>query len=82
MVPSAEVSAMEVMLPKECGHCGGNLPQKPGEVTTEGEPRRHQVTEVPAVKAHITEYQFPNVVCGQCEKATRAPMPEELAGRS
>jgi transposase len=81
LVPSAEVSAIEVMLPKECGHCGGNLPQKPGEVTTEGEPRRHQVTEVPAVKAHSTEYQFPNVVCGQCEKATRAPMPEELAGQ-
>jgi transposase len=73
LVPSAEVSAIEVLLPKQCGHCGGNLPQKPGKVTTEGDPRRHQVTEVPPVKAHITEYQFPNVVCGHCGKATRAP---------
>src|ERR1035438_2148258 len=46
-----------------------------------GDPRRHQVTEVPPVKAHITEYQFPNVVCGHCEKATRAPLPEEIAGQ-
>jgi hypothetical protein len=41
---------------------------------------RHQVTEVPLVKAHITEYQFPNVVCRDCRKATRAPLPEEIRG--
>jgi len=81
LVPSVEVSVREVLLPKQCGHCGGNLPQKLGQVTTKGEPRRHQVTEVPPVKAHITEYQFPNVVCGQCGKATRASLPEEIAGQ-
>jgi transposase len=81
LVPSSEVSAVEVLLPKQCGHCGGSLPQKPGKATTEGEPRRHQVTEVPPVKAHITEYQFPNVVCGQCGKTTHAPLPEEIAGQ-
>ena len=81
LVPSAEVSATEVLLPKQCGHCGGNLPQMLGKVATQGEPRRHQVTEVPPVKAHITEYQFPNVVCGQCGKATRATLPEEIAGQ-
>lgn len=81
LVPSAEVNAIEVLLPEQCGHCGGNLPHQPGKATTQGEPRRHQVTEVPPVKAHITEYQFPNVVCGQCGKATRAPLPEEIAGQ-
>jgi len=49
-------------------------------VTTTGNPRRHQVTEIPPVKPHITEYQFPNVICGHCGKATRAPLPEEIAG--
>jgi transposase len=81
LVPAAKVSAIEVLLPKQCVHCGGNLPQKPGQVTTAGEPRRHQVTEVPTVKAQITEYQLPNVVCGDCGKATRAPLPEEIAGQ-
>ena len=81
LVPSAAASAIEVLLPKQCGHCGASLPQEPGKVTTAGDPRRHQVTEVPPVKAHITEYQFPNVVCGHCEKATRAPLPEEIAGQ-
>jgi transposase len=80
LVPAAEVSVIEVLLPKQCKHCGENLPQKPGRVTTEGEPRRHQVTEVPPVKAHITEYQFPSLVCGHCGKATRAPLPEEIRG--
>src|ERR1017187_3455068 len=80
LVPSAEVNAMEVRLPKQCRHCGGNLPQKPGPAPTAGEPRRHQVTEGPPVKAHLTEYQFPNVVCGHCGKATRAPLPEEIRG--
>ena len=81
MVPASEVSAVEVMLPAQCGHCGGGLPQEPATVTTEGKVRRHQVTEVPPVKAHITEYQFPAVVCGDCGKATRAPLPEEIAGQ-
>ena len=80
LVPTAEVSAIEVLLPKQCEHCGGSLPKKPGQVTTEGESRRHQVTEIPPIKAHITEYQLPNVVCGRCGKTTRAPLPEEVAG--
>ena len=81
LVPTAEVSAVEVLLPKHCGHCGEKLSPQRGKVNTEGDPRRHQVTEVPQVKAHITEYQLPNVVCGDCGKATRAPLPEEIAGQ-
>src|SRR5437773_16348 len=80
LVPTPAVSAIEVVLPKHCGRCGRNLPQSPPKVATAGEPRRHQVTEIPAVQAHITEYQFPNVVCRYCSQATRAPLPEEIAG--
>ena len=80
LVPTAEVSVTEVLLPKQCEHCGGSLPKKPDQVTTEGESRRHQVTEIPPIKAHITEYQLPNVVCGRCGETTRAPLPEEIAG--
>ena len=80
LVPVDRVSTIKVLLPKQCGNCGENLPQKAGRVHTEGEPRRHQVTEVPAVKAHIIEYQCPNVVCGHCGKTTRAPLPAEVRG--
>ena len=81
LIATAEVSAVKVVLPQQCGHCGRRLSPTPGKVTTEGEPRRHQVTEMPAVKAHVTEYQFPNVVCGDCGKTTRARLPEEIAGQ-
>jgi hypothetical protein len=80
LVPTAAVSAVEVRLPSRCGHCGGKLPQNPCSVHTEGEPRRHQVTEMPPIQPHITEYQFPKVVCGHCGKTTRAPLPAEIAG--
>ena len=79
LVPAAEVSAVEVRLPPQCGHCGRRLPQDPRQVKTQGEPRRHQVTEIPPVQAHITEYRFPNVVCAHCGETTRAPLPEEIA---
>lgn len=80
LVPTAEVNVVEVRLPSQCGHCGGRLPQNPRKVMTQGEPRRHQVTEIPPIQPYITEYQFPDVVCGHCRKATRAPLPNEIAG--
>ena len=80
LVPPGQVSVVEVRLPSQCGHCNRKLPQNASQVRTQGEPRRHQVTELPPVEPHITEYQFPNVVCGHCGKATRAPLPKEIAG--
>ena len=68
LVPTAEVSAVEVRLPSQCGHCGGRLPQNPRTVQTQGEPRRHQVTEVPPIRPHITEYQFPTWYVATAER--------------
>jgi transposase len=80
LVPTTEVSATQVVLPAHCRHCGRNLPQKPNQVTTEGEPQRHQVTEILPLQAHVTEYQLPQVVCGGCGQSTRASLPKEMAG--
>jgi len=81
LVPSHQVSVLEVVLPQQCRHCAARLPSAAEERVTEGEPRRHQVTEIPPVQAHITEYQFPNIVCAVCGQATRAALPEEIAGQ-
>ena len=80
LIPTAKVDKIEVVLPNECKHCGLHLAQDPGKVTTQGELRRHQVTEVPPVKAHVTEYQFPSVVCCGCGKVTCMPLPAEISG--
>jgi len=80
LVPTAEVSAVEILLPGQCRRCGERLPQTLRNVTAQGEPRRHQVREIPPIEPHITEYQFPNLVCGYCGKTTREPLPNEIAG--
>src|SRR6184192_3377748 len=63
---------MKVLLPERCQHCGRKLPQKSDRVTTEGEPRRHQVTEIPEINPHTTEYPCPQVVCEHGQKTTRS----------
>jgi transposase len=44
-----------------------------------GEPQRHQVTELPAMRAHITEYQLQGVAC-ECGAITRGVLPPEVKG--
>ncbi len=73
-----QVVMVEVEL---CQHCGTALPA-PGDpgYQTEGEVQRHQVVEVPPLRAHITEYQCARVVCPCCQKGTRAALPAEARG--
>jgi len=39
------------VFPPKCRHCDNRLSRR---MSTEGEPRRHQVTELPPIEAHIT----------------------------
>jgi hypothetical protein len=45
------------LVPDCCRHCDCGFAGKRQEVSTQGEPRRHQVTELPPIEAHITEYR-------------------------
>jgi len=58
--------------PKRCGGCGKSLRQ--GEVT--GVERR-QVTDIPPVKAEVTEHQVLTLKCG-CGCETRADAPDDV----
>jgi hypothetical protein len=49
-------------------------------VQTTGEPRPHQVTELPPIQARTIEYQCHRVVCPECGESTRAAVPEEASG--
>jgi transposase len=81
LAPPERVDETVVMEPKACQHCGTALPP-PNDPAyqTEGEVQRHQVTELPPLRAKITEYQCPRVVCPCCRKGTRAALPEEVRG--
>jgi transposase len=50
-------------------------------MSTQGEARRHQVTELPPIEAHITEYRCQCVVCPECGQATQAELPIEAQGQ-
>lgn len=78
LVPPERVNQVVAVLPVQCRHCHRALPQQVSELTVEGEPRRHQATELPPIQAHITEYQCPKVVCPDCGRTTQEPLPPEV----
>jgi len=77
LVPTDQVDKIVKVLPQDCKHCGKKFP-KAKDLPTRGEPHRHQVTELPEIKPHITEYQFPEVICGDCGRTTRASLTAEI----
>ena len=80
LVPTEKVSEIRSILPEQCQHCGHALPMQIEQVQTAGEPRRHQVTELPAIQARTIEYQCHRVVCPECGESTRAAVPEQATG--
>jgi transposase len=78
LAPLSRVDQVIEVFPPKCRHCDSRLSRK---MSTQGEARRHQVTELPPLEAHITEYQCQCVVCPECGKATQAELPREAQGQ-
>ncbi|MGI8988391.1 MAG: DUF6444 domain-containing protein, partial [Bryobacteraceae bacterium] len=74
LAPASSVDQVIELFPAQCGHCYSRLSRK---MSKQGAPRRHQVTELPRIEAHITEYQCQRVVCPECGQATQADLPPE-----
>jgi transposase len=77
LVPVERVNTIIDLAPDACRHCQHALHAREGV----GEPRRHQVTELPPIAAHITEYRCHRIVCPACGKTTQASLPEEIEGQ-
>ena len=75
LVPVERVDAIVDLAPEACRHCARRLHAR----HTVGEPRRHQVTELPPIAAHITEYRCHRRQCPDCGTITLAPLPDEHA---
>jgi len=80
LVPLERVDEVRPVLPQQCQHCGKALPTQIEPVQTTGAVQRHQVTELPTIQPHITEYQCYCVLCPDCGESTRAAVPEEAQG--
>ena len=77
LVPTERVNAFVDLVPESCGHCQHALRLRDDV----GDPRRHQVTELPPLQAHITEYRCHRRRCPQCGRTTQAPLPDEIVGQ-
>jgi len=64
-LPESQVDVVD-FYPKECTDCGASLPKTP-----DADARWHQVTEIPPVVPHTTEYRWHEVGCS-CGCKTRA----------
>jgi transposase len=66
--------------PWQCSHCEKPFGERDRTRAAWGEPQRHQVTELPKIEAHITEYRCHKLQCARCGQKTQATLPEELKG--
>jgi transposase len=77
LVPVERVDAIVDLVPDACRQCAHPLHARHDA----GDPRRHQITELPTIAAHITEYRCHRRRCPACGMTTLAPLPDELAGQ-
>ena len=75
LVPAERVDEIRHLWPAMCRRCGHRLPTQLEQAQSSGPVQRHQVTELPPIRAHITEYQCHGVVCDECGASTRAVLP-------
>ncbi len=76
LLPAERMTHTVRYVPTECEHCHTPLPPEAG--LHDPPPVRHQVAELPAVAAEITEYQGHARTCLCCGKVTRATIPGEI----
>jgi transposase len=69
LLATDQVDRIVPVKPRRCRCCAAALH---GE---DARPRRHQVTDVPPVQPHVTEYQLHTLVCDACGATTAATLP-------
>jgi transposase len=72
-VSSEQVDEIVAHWPTHCRRC-----QAPLAALAVGEPVRHQVTELPPVRAVVTEHQLQHVRCDACGTTTCAGLPLDV----
>ncbi len=73
LVPVERVDALIVHRPVVCRECGALL------LGYDPTPHRHQITEVPLMKATVTEHQAHTLICACCGATNRGTLPSEAA---
>lgn len=77
LVPVERVDTIVDLAPEACRQCARRLHARHSVEA----PRRHQVTELPPIAAHITEFRCHRRQCPDCGTITLAPLPDEHANQ-
>jgi transposase len=72
LIPTKDCDRVESYHPLVCSDCGAKLS---GD---DPNPVRHQVTEIPAVRPIVTEYQIHTLECPECGCRCRGQMPQHV----
>jgi transposase len=73
VLPAERVTSTQAFVPGRCERCQAALPAGPGP--GDPPPTRHQVADLPAVRAEVVEYQGHACTCPGCGHVTRAVIP-------
>jgi transposase len=76
LLPAEEVDRLVDLKPPSCSACGRKLRG------ADPQPERRQVSEVPRVRAEVTEYRRHALRCHGCGALTRADWPAGMTGTS
>ncbi len=69
LLPKDQVDTIVPVKPRRCRRCAAPLHGR------DATPRRHQVTELPPLQPHVTEYQLHTLACAHCGEMTPAALP-------
>lgn len=75
LLPGDAVDEIVDHAPDVCAHCGSSLSDAQEAETAL---QRHQICDLPVIKARVTEHRFHARSCVRCGQVTRAPRPSEL----
>ncbi|CAG0942557.1 hypothetical protein ANRL1_00979 [Anaerolineae bacterium] len=70
--PLAQVQDVIQLRPTSCGTCGTLL------LGEDPQPQRHQVTELPRIEPHVTEYRRHTLTCLACGAKTQDAWPADM----
>ncbi len=77
LLPPDQVDSLIVHRPSYCSYCQATLASD--LPISEDEPvLRQQVWDLPLVRPHVTEHQFPTVTCPHCQHTLRASRPSDM----
>ena len=78
--PPERINEVVPVYPPQCSHCEKIFGDRDRARAVQGKAQRHQVTELPKIEAHVTEYQCHRLRCGKCGNTTQAALPDEVNG--